>query len=91
VVPGKLADYYACIPRRLARRRGGRSVAAQDRLTKARTYAAAGIPEYWIVNLLTVCGGLSRSGRVDRSLPESPRCKPGETLSLAAFPDRPLT
>ena len=28
---------------------------AQDRLTKSRIYAAAGVPEYWIVNLRDRC------------------------------------
>lgn len=52
LVAGRLADYDAAHPRTalLVVEVADRSL-AQDRLTKLRIYAAAAIPEYWIVNL----------------------------------------
>jgi len=61
---------------------------AQDRITKAAMYAAAAIPEYWIVNL--------RDDHVEayrgpdpqaRRYTEQRRAVRGETLELVAFPD----
>ena len=52
VVPGSDRDYVSAHPRTalLAIEVADTSL-QQDRLTKAAIYAAAGIPEYWIVNL----------------------------------------
>jgi Uma2 family endonuclease len=52
VVPGSAADYDAAHPTTswLVIEVADSSL-QQDRLTKAAIYAAAGIPEYWIVNL----------------------------------------
>lgn len=60
----------------------------QDRLSKARIYAAAGIPEYWIVNLRDDCVEVLRSPDG-----ESPRyrerriARRGESLQILAFPE----
>jgi Uma2 family endonuclease len=52
VVAGRAADYDASHPKTaLLVIEVSDASLAQDRLTKAAIYAAAGIPEYWIVNL----------------------------------------
>ena len=52
VVPGVLRDYDTRHPTAaLLVVEVGDSSLPQDRITKVRTYAGAGIPEYWIVNL----------------------------------------
>src|SRR2546426_8305521 len=52
VVPGRLRDYGRSRPTAaLLVVEVADSSLAQDRITKAAIYAAAGIPEYWIVNL----------------------------------------
>jgi Uma2 family endonuclease len=52
VLPGTDADYDQSHPREaLLVVEVADSSLVQDRLTKASIYAAAGIPEYWIVNL----------------------------------------
>jgi len=60
----------------------------QDRLSKARIYAGAGIPEYWIVNL--------RDGHIEilrapdashRSYREKTSVGRGTHLTLGALPD----
>lgn len=52
VVPGLPADYLTHHPASaLLVVEVAQSSVAQDRLTKAAVYAAASIPEYWIVNL----------------------------------------
>ncbi|MFN2378281.1 MAG: Uma2 family endonuclease [Candidatus Binatia bacterium] len=59
----------------------------QDRLTKSRIYARAGVPEYWIVNL--------RERRLEMHASPDPQQRlyaevrtvgPGERVELAAFP-----
>jgi Uma2 family endonuclease len=53
VVPGAADDYQTSHPSTaLLMIEVADSSLAQDRLSKARIYAAAGIPEYWIVNLV---------------------------------------
>lgn len=60
---------------------------AQDRLTKGALYAAAGIPEYWIVNLRADCVEVLRAPE-----PEAGRYRErtvvghGERLGLVALP-----
>lgn len=56
LVPGTRADYDHRHPTiaLLVVEVAGSSL-PQDRLTKSRIYAAAGIPEYWIVNLREDC------------------------------------
>ena len=52
VVPGRRADYDTAHPTTgLLVVEVAEASLAQDRLTKAAIYAAAGIPEYWLVNL----------------------------------------
>jgi Uma2 family endonuclease len=52
VAPGRHRDYRLAHPRRaLLVVEVSDSSLPQDRLTKAAIYAAAGVPEYWIVNL----------------------------------------
>jgi Uma2 family endonuclease len=52
VVPGSVDDYETSHPRTaLLVVEVADSSLKQDRLSKAAIYAAAGIPEYWIVNL----------------------------------------
>jgi Uma2 family endonuclease len=56
VVPGHLRDYDDRRPRAaLLVVEVADSSLKQDRLTKRAIYAAAGIPEYWIVNLRDDC------------------------------------
>ncbi len=59
----------------------------QDRLTKSAIYAAAGIPEYWIVNLPDGCVEVRRqpdaTGRRYASVAVARR---GETIELTALP-----
>lgn len=59
-----------------------------DRLSKARIYAAAGIPEYWILNLrenvLEVHTGPDRESARYRSIRV---CSGDEHVILVAFPD----
>ena len=89
VVPGKLSDYYRQHPTTalLVVEVADRSL-PQDRLTKTRTYAAAGIPEYWIVNLRDGCVEVCRDPDVSTAVYRSRRVAGrGETLSLVAFPD----
>lgn len=59
---------------------------ARDRELKRRLYAAAGIPEYWIVNVQDreIEVHTSPSGTSYASVR---RCQPGEILSPQAFPD----
>lgn len=60
----------------------------QDRLTKSRIYATAGIPEYWIVNLRERCVEvLTKPDRERRVYVESRRVGRGEVIALAAMPD----
>ncbi len=60
----------------------------QDRLTKSRIYAAAGIPEYWIVNLRERCVEvLTKPDHARRIYAESRRVGRGEVLALAAMPE----
>jgi Uma2 family endonuclease len=59
----------------------------QDRLTKSRIYAHAGIPEYWIVNLRSRCVEVScdpdSEHRVYRTISTK---MPGDLIELAALP-----
>lgn len=53
VVPGEVRNYDKRHPdRAVLMVEVSDSSLVQDRLTKARIYAAAGVPEYWIVNLV---------------------------------------
>jgi Uma2 family endonuclease len=61
---------------------------AQDRLTKAPIYAAAGVPEYWIVNLRAQHVEVHRSpDRKRRRYRMVEIVRRRGRLTLAAFPD----
>ena len=57
-----------------------------DRNRKMPLYAAAGIPEYWLVNLNETCIDVHREPDGD-TYARRIRHRPGDTLNLAAFPD----
>lgn len=89
VLPGKLTDYLTHHPSRahLVVEVADSSL-VQDRLTKAGIYAAAGIPEYWIL--------VRRGDHVQVStnpVPSERRyatvrvARRGETITLATLPD----
>ncbi|MGH2361962.1 MAG: Uma2 family endonuclease, partial [bacterium] len=60
----------------------------QDRLTKAAIYAAADVPEYWLVNLRDDCVEVSRSPSAHaRQYAESRIARRGERITLVALPD----
>src|SRR5881296_2216205 len=60
---------------------------ARDRLRKAPVYAAAGIPEYWIVNLRDDVVEVSRAPeRAARRYTETRVAQRGERLELVALP-----
>ena len=56
VVPGRVSDYETAHPTTaLLVVEAADTSLLQDRITKAAIYAAAGVPEYWIVNLRDSC------------------------------------
>ena len=60
----------------------------QDRITKSRIYAAAGIPEYWIVDLRESCLEILRApDAATRSYAERRILHRGDVIELAALPD----
>ena len=60
---------------------------SQDRLTKAAIYAAAGIPEYWIVDLRNDRVQVYRLARTDeRRYPPPVMAGRGEWLEIVALP-----
>ena len=59
---------------------------SKDRHIKADLYAAAGIPEYWIVNLVDECVEVHTEPR-DGSYTEETRQARGGRLTLAALPN----
>jgi len=89
VLPGKLTDYFTHHPSsaHLVVEVADWSL-AQDRLTKAGIYAAAGIPEYWIVarrgDQVLVSTGPIPSERRYAMVRIARR---GETITLAELPD----
>ncbi len=59
-----------------------------DRLTKAAIYAAAGVPEYWIVNLRDdVVEVLRDPEQTTRSCRTADRVGRGRRIALVSFPD----
>lgn len=89
VVPGRESNYDRAHPTTaLLIVEVADSSLAQDRITKTRIYAAAGILEVWILNLRDDCVEVFRdpdpattSYRTTRSVPR------GERLALVSFPD----
>ena len=59
---------------------------AQDRLTKSRIYAHAGIPQFWIVNLREARIEIHRRPRRGRYTTAS-TARRGRRVRLVAFPD----
>ena len=61
---------------------------AQDRLTKGALYAAAGVPEYWIVNIRAACVEVLRAPEAETGrYRERTVIGHGGRLTLAALPD----
>ncbi len=88
VVPGRAADYDHIVPAvaYLVVEVADTSL-KHDRLTKRAIYAAANVPEYWIVNIPDDCVEVRRdpdpAGRRYASVSIAHR---GDTLELAALP-----
>ena len=61
-----------------------------DATTKLRAYARAGLPEYWIVNLAERAVDVYRKP-TGEGYAEHFRREGTESLTPAAFPDRPIT
>lgn len=60
----------------------------QDRLSKSRIYAGAGIPEYWILNVRGDCLEVSRAPDVSRRIyTERRTLRRGARLAPVAFAD----
>jgi Uma2 family endonuclease len=65
---------------------------AQDRLTKGALYAAAGVPEYWIVNIRAACVEVLRDPEAETGrYRERTVIGRGGRLTLAALPDVELS
>lgn len=88
IVPGTHRDYVRAHPRAaLLVVEVADSSLAQDRLTKSRIYAAAGIPEYWIVDLVHDAIEVHRAPDAPRArYADVRRALPGESVAVAAFP-----
>ena len=81
VVPGELRDYRRSRPTTaLLVVEVSDSSLAQDRITKAAIYAAAGIPEYWIVNL--------RNDQVEVFRGSDPRARRYRVMRVARHGER---
>lgn len=89
VVPGGRRDYETSHPiTALLVVEVSHSSLPQDRLSKSRIYAGAGIPEYWIVNLREDCVEVYRSPDVAHRLYAARHIAGrGERIALVAFPD----
>ena len=89
VVPGTTRDYTTAHPRTaLLVVEIADSTLPQDRLTKSRLYAAAGIPEYWIVNLRDDCMEVFRGpDTATRTYRERRVVVRGERIDLVALRD----
>src|SRR5262245_41919134 len=89
VVPGKARDYLDHHPSAAHLLvEVAESSLPQDRLTKAPIYAAAGIPEYWIVNLRQEHVEVHRSPETAaRRYTVVEIARRGSRVALAAFPD----
>jgi Uma2 family endonuclease len=88
VVPGKTTDYLTQHPTTaLLVVETADSSLAQDRLTKARIYAAAGIPEYWLLNLRDGCVEVFRApDPTARRYGTVTVAHPGDRIDLVALP-----
>ena len=88
VVRGNVSDYFDAHPTSaLLVVEIADSSLAQDRLTKARIYAAAGIPEYWVLNLRDGCVEVFRApDPATRRYAEVTTAHPGDRLEIVAVP-----
>jgi Uma2 family endonuclease len=87
VVPGSEEDYERAHPSRaLLVVEIAETSLATDRLTKAGVYAAAHVPEYWIVNLRGARIEIHRRPRRGRYTTAS-TARRGRRVRLVAFPD----
>lgn len=89
VVPGHAGDYVERHPTRaLLVVEVSASSLQQDRLSKSRIYAGAGVSEYWIVNLRDRCVEVFQAPDPARRVYATRAIAwPGERLALASFPD----
>lgn len=89
LVPGVVGDYDHAHPETaFLVVEAADSSLVQDRLTKAAIYAAAGVPEYWIVNLRDDCVEVHRVPEPgSRRYSDRSVARRGESLTLVAFPD----
>ncbi len=89
VVPGRYEDYDDAHPRSaLLVVEVADSSLKQDRLTKAMIYAAADVPEYWIVNVPGQQVEVHREpDRTARRYRTTTIARRGDALTLSAFPD----
>jgi Uma2 family endonuclease len=89
VVPGRHVDYDAAHPRTaLLVVEIADSSIKQDRLTKAMIYAAAAVPEYWIVNIRAQQVEVHRDPEpTARRYRSTTVLERGRLLPLVAFPD----
>ncbi len=91
VVPGTRYDYVAAHPARpVLLVEVAESSLADDRVTKGALYARAGIPDYWILNLVdrvleVYRGPLRSSAHQDTAI-----VRPGASIAPLARPDTPV-
>ena len=88
VVPGKLGDYWTAHPRdALLLFEIADTSLKHDRISKSRIYAAANIPEYWIVNLRELVVEVLRDPDPATALYRELRTvRAGDELELVALP-----
>ncbi len=93
VVPGALKDYLTAHPATaLLVVEVSDSSLPQDRITKARIYAGASVPEYWILNLREDCVEVLRAPDPQaRCYREHRIARRGEHLELTALAGASLT
>lgn len=93
VVPGRNADYQAKHPTSaLLIVEVADSSLIQDRITKAAMYAAAAVPEYWIVNLAGDCVEVFRSpGSEARRYAQVHTARRGDRLEIVSIPGAGVT
>jgi Uma2 family endonuclease len=88
VAPGRIEDYDRAHPTSaLLVIEVADSSLKQDRLTKRAIYAAAGVPEYWIVNLRDDCVEVRRGPDAGtRRYAATVIARRGDVIELLAFP-----
>ena len=89
VVAGRISDYAHVHPTTaLLVVEIAASSLPKDRLSKSRIYAAAGIPEYWVVNLRDNCVEVfQRPAAAIRQYADRTLAQRGDRLSLVTLPD----